>query len=76
MHGGVIMERIMITIPSELLGDVDSVAQRLKQNRSQLVRRAIVDFPQRLKEKEFEALMAEGYQEMSKENSRIARKTQ
>jgi CopG family transcriptional regulator/antitoxin EndoAI len=66
-----IMKRIMITIPSELLGDVDSAAQRLEQNRSQLIRRAITNFLQQLRQKEFEALMAEGYQEMSKEDSNI-----
>jgi metal-responsive CopG/Arc/MetJ family transcriptional regulator len=65
------MERIMITIPAELLVDVDSVAQRLEQNRSQLIRRAIADFLQRLKEKEFEALMVEGYRETSKGDSNI-----
>lgn len=65
------MKRIMITIPSEMLVDVDSVAQRLKQNRSQLIRRAITNFLQQLKQKDFEALMAEGYQKTSKENSNI-----
>ena len=65
------MERIMITITSELLGDVDSAARKLKQNRSQLIRRAIADFLQQLKQKEFEALMAEGYQEISREDSSI-----
>lgn len=61
----------MITIPSELLGDVDSAAQKLKQNRSQLIRRALNEFLQRLKQREFESLMAEGYQETSGENSDI-----
>ena len=65
------MKRIMITITSELLGDVDSAAQRLKQNRSQLIRRAVTDFLQQLKQKEFEALMAEGYKEISREDSSI-----
>jgi metal-responsive CopG/Arc/MetJ family transcriptional regulator len=65
------MERIMITIPSELLGDVDSAAQKLKQNRSQLIRRALNEFLQRLKQREFESLMAEGYRETSGENSDI-----
>jgi CopG family transcriptional regulator/antitoxin EndoAI len=68
---GLSMERIMITIPSELLGDVDSVAQKLKQNRSQLIRGAIINFLQQLRQEEFEALMAEGYQEMSREDSNI-----
>ncbi len=65
------MERIMITIPSELLGEVDSAAQKLKQNRSQLIRRALSEFLQRLKQREFESLMAEGYREASGENSGI-----
>jgi len=65
------VKRIMITITSELLGDVDSAAQRLKQNRSQLIRRAVTDFLQQLKQKEFEALMAEGYKEISREDSSI-----
>ena len=36
-----------------------------------MIRKAIANFLQQLKEKEFEALMAEGYQEASKENSKI-----
>ncbi len=65
------MERIMITIPAELLGDVDSLARSLKQNRSQFIRGAITRFLQELKQKEFEALMAEGYREMSGEGSEM-----
>ena len=65
------MERIMITIPAELLGDIDSVAERLKQNRSQFIRGAITSFLQELKQREFEALMAEGYRETSGEDSDI-----
>ena len=61
----------MITIPPDLLKDVDSTAQRLKQNRSQLIRTAVIDFLRRLKQKDFQALMAEGYQEVSRANSNI-----
>ena len=66
------MKRIIITIPSELLGEVDSAAQKLRQNRSQLVRRALNEFLQRLKQRELESLMVEGYRETSGENSDIA----
>ena len=65
------MERIMITIPAELLGDVDSLAQRLKQNRSQFIRGAITRLLEEIKQKEFEALLAEGYRETAGENSEI-----
>ena len=46
------MERIMITIPADLLRDVDSVAKRLKQDRSQLVQEALVEFLPKIKEQE------------------------
>ncbi len=65
------MEQIMITIPTDLLKDVDSAAKRLKQNRSQLVRQALAELLQKLKQQGFEALLAEGYREMSKENATI-----
>jgi len=63
------MERIMVTIPTDLLKDIDSVAKRLKQNRSQLVRQALIELLQKFKQQEFEAFLAEGYREMSKENA-------
>ena len=65
------MERIMITIPTDLLRDVDSIAKRLKRNRSQLARQALAELLQKLKQQEFEALLAEDYREMSQENSAI-----
>jgi predicted transcriptional regulator len=65
------MERIMITIPADLLKDVDSVAQDLKQNRSQLIRQALTDLIRRTRQQEFEELLAEGYMAVSQENSEI-----
>jgi len=65
------MERIMITIPADLLKDVDSVAQDLKQNRSQLIRQALTDLIRRTRQQEFEELLAEGYMEASQENAEI-----
>lgn len=46
-------------------------AQKLKQNRSQLVRRVLTGLLQRRKQKELESLMAEGYQETSEVDSDI-----
>ena len=65
------MERIMVTIPTDLLRDVDSTAKRLNLNRSQLVRQALAELLQQLKQQEFELFLAEGYQEMAKENTTI-----
>lgn len=65
------MERIMITIPDDLLKDVDSAAKRLKRNRSQLIRQALDEFLRQIKQQEFEAVLAEGYREMSKKNATI-----
>ena len=47
------MEQIMISIPTELLRDVDSVAKRLKQDRSRLVQDALAEFLPKIKEQEF-----------------------
>ena len=47
------MERIMITIPADLLRDVDLVAKRLKQDRSRLVQEALAEFLPKIKEQEF-----------------------
>lgn len=65
------MEPIMVTIPTDLLRDVDSAAKRLKMNRSQLVQKALAELLKQLKQQEFESLLAEGYREMSKENATI-----
>jgi len=46
-------------------------AQKLKQNRSRLVRRALTGLLQRRKQKELGSLMAEGYQEISQVDSDI-----
>ena len=54
------MERIMITIPTDLLKDVDLTAKRLKRNRSQLVRQALVELLGKLKQQESEAFLAKG----------------
>ena len=65
------MEKIILSIPNDLLQDVNLVSERLKKNRSQLIRQAIAEFLNQIKQKEFEELMAEGYQESSSMNSDI-----
>ena len=46
------MEKIIISVPTDLLRDVDSVAKRLNQDRSQLVQEASAEFLQKIKEQE------------------------
>jgi len=58
------MERVMITLPDSLLKTVDETARRLSENRSQFVRQALLERLEKLRQQEFEALLAEGYQVM------------
>ena len=65
------MERVMLTLPSDLLEDVDALARRMGRNRSQLVRQALRELLERRQHQEFEALLAEGYQAMAKETAAL-----
>ncbi len=65
------MERVMLTMPADLLQVVDSQAQHRKQNRSQFVRHVLREWLERQRQIEFEALLAEGYQTMAQENRAI-----
>jgi len=66
------MSKIMITLSEDLLAEINKSAQELKTNRSKLFRQAISKYLAELKQKKFEKLMAEGYQEMAKEDLRDA----
>ncbi|HIC91392.1 MAG TPA: ribbon-helix-helix protein, CopG family [Syntrophaceae bacterium] len=62
------MSKVLVTIPKDLLTEVDQTTKELKTNRSQFFRQAIVKYLHEIKQKKFEALMAEGYQEMAQED--------
>lgn len=66
------MQKVMITISQELLSAVDETARCLGLNRSQFIRESLDETLKRFRQKEFETLMAEGYQEMAEENLRDA----
>lgn len=66
------MERVMLTMPGQLLDDVDRAAQRMGRKRSQVVRQAIEEWLARERQREFEALLAEGYQEMAEQVAQAA----
>jgi metal-responsive CopG/Arc/MetJ family transcriptional regulator len=56
------MQRVMLTLPADLLSEVDSLAQRTRRKRSQLLREAFRDLLERERQADFAALLAEGYQ--------------
>ncbi len=66
------MERVMLTLPLDLLQPVDTLAQRMGRKRSHVVRQALQDWLERQQQQEFEALLAEGYQAMAQEAAAIA----
>jgi CopG family transcriptional regulator/antitoxin EndoAI len=69
------MERVMITLPDSLLKTVDEMARRLSENRSQFVRQSLLERLERLRQQEFEALLAEGYQVMAEEMAGLAQES-
>ena len=66
------MQKVMITMPPDLLSAVDAIARRLGLNRSQFIRESVSESLKRLQQEEFEALMAEGYQEIAEEDLKDA----
>ncbi|MFH1636340.1 MAG: ribbon-helix-helix protein, CopG family [Chloroflexota bacterium] len=62
----------MLTMPVDLLQVVDAQAQHSRQNRSQFVRRVLREWIEQQRQKEFEVLLAEGYQAMAQESTAIA----
>jgi hypothetical protein len=63
-----IMAKVVVTMPDSLLEEVNSAARRTSTNRSQFFREALTRYLKERNKMEFEALMAEGYQEMAEEN--------
>ena len=61
------MEKVMITMPAQLLQNTDQVATDVGENRSQFIREAIQMRMAYLQQMKFKALLAEGYQEMAYE---------
>lgn len=55
----------MLTMPADLLREVDELAERKGRKRSQLVRDALGEMLERERRREFEELLAEGYREQA-----------
>lgn len=62
----------MLTLPADLLQEVDTAARQLGRARSHVVRQALQDWLERQRRQQFEALLAEGYQAMAQEAAAIA----
>lgn len=56
------MERLIVTLPRELMESLDAWAERLDEERSRIVSRAVQEW---LERQESEALLVEGYREMA-----------
>lgn len=65
----------MITLPDSLLKTVDEMARRLSENRTQFVCQALLERLEKLRQQEFDALLAEGYQVMAEEMAALAQES-
>lgn len=65
-------KRIMISIPSALLQEVDGIVQKENMNRSHLIREAMYLYIQEMKKRQIREKLQMGYVEMSKINLTLA----
>jgi len=56
-----VMRRIIVTMPPDLLQQVEEMAQKLDFNRSQFIRRAVEAFLEEQRRRELRELLKEGY---------------
>ncbi|MBX6394535.1 MAG: ribbon-helix-helix protein, CopG family [Alicyclobacillaceae bacterium] len=65
-------KRIMISVPSHLLQEVDGIAKRENSNRSEVIRQAMNWYLQERKKERIRESLRRGYVEMAKINLYIA----
>jgi metal-responsive CopG/Arc/MetJ family transcriptional regulator len=73
MEGEQPMQKVIVTLPPELLEEVDKLAAKIEENRSEFVREALQVRIDLLRKEELEAQMIEGYTWMAKEDERDAK---
>jgi len=66
------MRRIIVTMPPDLLQQVEEVAARLNFNRSEFIRQAVEAFLEQQRRRELRALLKEGYLVNAERDRRIA----
>lgn len=65
-------KRIMISIPQNLLQEVDGLVKKENSNRSELIRQAMKMYLRERKKRHIRETMKQGYLEMAKINLRMA----
>jgi CopG family transcriptional regulator / antitoxin EndoAI len=65
------MQRIMITVPPDLLQQIEEMAAKLNFNRSQFIREAVEAFLKEQRRRELRELLKEGYLANAKRDLRI-----
>ncbi|SJZ34409.1 CopG family ribbon-helix-helix protein [Selenihalanaerobacter shriftii] len=66
------LKRVMISLPDSLLEEVDGVAQKKNQNRSEFVREAMKLYITELRKNEIRRSMKQGYLKMGEINLKLA----
>lgn len=66
------MERIIVSLPRETLDELDAVAEKLDRKRSRVIREALGEWLALQRQREFEALLEEGYRSRSTEIEQLA----
>jgi metal-responsive CopG/Arc/MetJ family transcriptional regulator len=67
------VERIIVTLPRELLDELDATAKSLKCKRSRLIRDALGEWLEQQRKAQFESLLEEGYRAQANEIEQLAR---
>ena len=67
-----VMRRIIVTMPPDLLQQVEEMAQKLDFNRSQFIRRAVEAFLEEQRRRELRELLKEGYLYRAQESLAMA----
>lgn len=66
------MRRVIVTMPPNLLQQIEEMAAKLNFNRSQFIRRAVEAFLEEQRRRELRALLKEGYLYRAQESLEMA----
>ncbi len=66
------MQRIIVTMPPDLLSQVEEVATKLNFSRSRLIREAVEQFVEAERRQELRELLKEGYLYRAEESRQLA----
>ena len=65
-------KKVMVSLPNNLLQEIDGFVQEDNQDRSQFISRAMEQYIRQLRKNKVEKKMRDGYEEMSKLNLGLA----